>query len=67
MPQGEFQMFPATISCRTQAYRNRIHAQVEPGRQSQVHAVQPHCPECSAKHGGLLSAFSKRMKALLGL
>jgi RHS repeat-associated protein len=35
--------------------------------QSAVDAVQPHCPACSAKQGGFLSAFSRRMKELLEL
>jgi RHS repeat-associated protein len=30
-------------------------------------AVQPHCPTCSAKQGGWLSQFGRRMKELLGL
>jgi hypothetical protein len=34
--------------------------------QTKVEAVQPHCPDCSLRQGGLLSAFSKRMKSLLG-
>ena len=35
--------------------------------QRSVNAVQPHCPTCSRKQGGYMSAFSKKMKNLLGL
>ncbi|MDR3638705.1 MAG: RHS repeat-associated core domain-containing protein [Isosphaeraceae bacterium] len=40
---------------------------VDVAQQAQVSAVQPHCPGCSSVQGGLLSAFSKKMKAILGL
>ncbi|TWT34800.1 polymorphic toxin-type HINT domain-containing protein [Blastopirellula retiformator] len=40
---------------------------VDVAKQSAVDAVQAHCPTCSARQGGLLSAFVKRMKILLGL
>ena len=30
-------------------------------------AVQPQCASCSAKQGGILSAFSKTVKSILGL
>jgi hypothetical protein len=35
--------------------------------QSSIEAVQAHCPTCSRKQGGFLSAFSRRMKELLGI
>ena len=35
--------------------------------QSSTKAVQPHCPGCSNKQGGQLSAFARRMKKLLKL
>ncbi|WP_256258143.1 RHS repeat domain-containing protein, partial [Burkholderia ubonensis] len=35
--------------------------------QSAVTAVQPHCPLCSRRQGGMASAFSKCMKDKLGL
>jgi hypothetical protein len=39
---------------------------VDIAKQTKLEAVQPHCPDCSAKQGGFLSAFSKRMKSLFG-
>jgi len=34
--------------------------------QSKVKAVQPHCPNCSAKQGGFLAGFVNKMNKLLG-
>lgn len=35
-------------------------------QQSQVSAVQPHCPACSASQGGQLGAFGRRMREFFG-
>lgn len=35
-------------------------------QQRSVGAVQPHCPQCSARQGGYLSAFSRTMRELFG-
>lgn len=40
---------------------------VDVKKQSQLDAVQPHCPSCSASQGGQLGAFSKKMNNELGL
>ncbi len=39
---------------------------VDVAKQSSVDAVQAHCRTCSARQGGMLSGFAKRMKVILG-
>jgi hypothetical protein len=43
------------------------NGRIDINKQKTPQAVQPHCPTCSAKQGGNLSGFSKKMKKILGL
>jgi RHS repeat-associated protein len=39
---------------------------IDQAKMRSQNAVEPHCPTCSAREGGYLSGFSKRMKELFG-
>ncbi len=40
---------------------------IDKARMRSITAIQPECPTCSAKEGGLMAQFSKAMKELFGL
>jgi hypothetical protein len=39
---------------------------IDQAKMRSLEAVEPHCPTCSAREGGFLSSFSKKMKEMFG-
>lgn len=58
---------PLKISFSGVAYITSVNVTAPIEKQTQIDAVQPHCPTCLRIQGGHLSVFSRQTKENLGL